>query len=445
MKQYFPGHFRLTDEEYQNLWKDGLFVVDTNILLNMYRYSDTTRTAFMHLLEEISARLWLPHQAAQEYLNNRLTVIKQQEQSYSKAIASIQLLSETLSNSRQHPFVTADNMKSAQETFDSLVSNLTANQQIHTNRYTSDEIQNSILALFTDRTGPPYTEDQTETIFSDGELRYKHKIPPGYKDEQKNAENESLRQRSRRFGDLLFWNQVLDKAKESDTGIILITDDRKEDWWEKHDGRTIGPHPDLVKEFVDKTGQKFAMYQADRFLEKAKEYFQPVDKDVLEEVRALRNKKREKAESRRSAQLAKSHRRKLKLLESYRSLSQVRTQIIDLIDLIRTLEERQAHLRTKSQENEEILAGLPPEDLYGPSGTNMTESQTALNEELTALSGTISRHRSRLTSLMREEAYLVEGVRHYASDQDIRELQHLLSDVGELPPDSFIKHLNSSE
>ena len=54
-------------------------------------------------------------------------------------------------------------------------------------------------------------------------------------------------------------------------------------------GKTLGPRPELVKEFLDKTGNKFYMYQSDRFLEFAAEHFkQDVKPEIVDEVRDLR-------------------------------------------------------------------------------------------------------------------------------------------------------------
>ncbi|WP_437205840.1 hypothetical protein [Planctomicrobium sp. SH664] len=43
MKTLFGHHFRPTEKEFEGLWKNGAIVLDTNILLNPYRYSPMTR------------------------------------------------------------------------------------------------------------------------------------------------------------------------------------------------------------------------------------------------------------------------------------------------------------------------------------------------------------------------------------------------------------------
>jgi hypothetical protein len=65
--------YRLTDENYRRLWDDCFFVLDTNVLLNIYRYSPKLRTGLIDILTKISERIWVPHQVALEYYDNKPT------------------------------------------------------------------------------------------------------------------------------------------------------------------------------------------------------------------------------------------------------------------------------------------------------------------------------------------------------------------------------------
>jgi len=40
------------------------------------------------------------------------------------------------------------------------------------------------------------------------------------------------------FGDWIIWKQVMDHATSAKSPIILVTDDRKEDWWEEENGKS---------------------------------------------------------------------------------------------------------------------------------------------------------------------------------------------------------------
>ena len=291
MKDLFPGHFKETEHDLREVWDTSLFVFDANILLNLYRYSDITTSEFLRILEKLKERAWLPHRAAEEYLNNRLSVIDQQERSYDETTKSISTLKTDLENARQHPFVNESIMEQVKNVFDILCAELQKNKAIHTKRISNDEIKESISNIFENSVGSPYEISKLEEIIVEGEERYKQKIPPGYKDASKSADSDIFLEKCRKYGDLIVWSQVIDKAIETGKGIVLVTDDKKEDWWEKFKGKTVGPRPELVKEFQERTTKSFHMYQADRFLELARENLdEQVSQEIVEEIREVRRR-----------------------------------------------------------------------------------------------------------------------------------------------------------
>lgn len=291
MKDLFPGHFKESEDHIKTVWDSCIFVFDANILLNLYRYSDKNRKEFLNILEDNKDRVWLPNRVAEEYLNNRLTAIDKQESSYDTMISSISSLKKDLENSNQHPFVSSDMMTEVQNTFDMLCNELSANKEVHTKRINDDEIRDKLLEIFSQRVGLPYLNEKLEEIVIEGKLRYQAQIPPGYKDSKKSNSEDTLFERCRPYGDLIVWLQIIDKAKETGKPIILITNDKKEDWWKIFKGKTIGPRPELIKEFKDDVGNDFYMYQPDRFLELARENLnEQVSDNLVEEIREIRRR-----------------------------------------------------------------------------------------------------------------------------------------------------------
>lgn len=289
MKKHFPGHFSPTMSEIKRLWNTCIFAVDANILLNLYRYSDATRKEFLRVLTSIKERLWLPHRAAEEYLENRLTVVSQQEKAYDDTLKTLQNVQNDFKNVRQHPFINEKLMGRLTIVFDQVSKELQQNKQIHSARASQDEIQKDLRALFDDRVGEPFTEEELEAICKEGEERYSKRIPPGFKDGAK-TEDEFTASIHRRFGDFIIWRQLLKMSTEQKKGIIFVNDDKKEDWWYIFKGKTIGPRPELIKEFSDKTESHFYMYQSDLFLELAAQHFkQDIKAESVDEVRELRH------------------------------------------------------------------------------------------------------------------------------------------------------------
>jgi hypothetical protein len=84
MKELFPAYYSLTDDELNTLWKNCLFVLDTNVLLDLYRLPNAASNDLLKILKDpaVSGRLWIPFQAALEYQNNRLRVIGDQINRY---------------------------------------------------------------------------------------------------------------------------------------------------------------------------------------------------------------------------------------------------------------------------------------------------------------------------------------------------------------------------
>jgi hypothetical protein len=77
MKSTFPGYYRPSADEFKALWDEAIFVFDANVLLGLYTYHESTTNEFLDLLDRISERIWMPHQFAFEYQDNRIKKIKE--------------------------------------------------------------------------------------------------------------------------------------------------------------------------------------------------------------------------------------------------------------------------------------------------------------------------------------------------------------------------------
>ncbi|CAK8721647.1 PIN like domain-containing protein [Candidatus Electrothrix laxa] len=361
MKDLFPGYFKESQENLREIWDSCIFVFDANILLNLYRYSDTTRNEFLGLIEKIKDRVWLPHRAAEEYLNNRLSVIDQQERSYDSTIKSIESLKSDLDNARQHPFVSNKIMSKFDSVVRALREELSQNKEVHTQRISNDEIKDSISQIFENRVGSPFEKEKLEQLIIEGEERYKQKIPPGFKDGSKSTDSEVFTERCRRFGDLIVWKQVLEHSIETNKGIVLVTDDKKEDWWEKFKGKTIGPLPELVKEFKEHANNTFHMYQADRFLELARENLgEQVSPEIVEEIREVM--RRDKIAFRKRQKFEILNRQENKFNHTVRELELSRHQMMKYEKEMLLLEEKRHMLEAERMELRKYRENFPEDE-----------------------------------------------------------------------------------
>lgn len=281
MRSVFVGYFRPTQNEFSELWSNCVFVVDANVLLNLYRYSNATRQELEKALIAIKERAFIPHQAAKEFLRNRLSVTAGQAGEYTKTISALNSLLATLSNKDRHPFLPDAELPKLQSYSEELIAILEEQQKSLLNKLSEDEILTFVESLFAGKTGLPFDAEKLDAIVKEGEDRYKREIHPGYKDSKKDSDNDQYR----KYGDLIVWKQIIDFAKSNSKPVIFITDDKKEDWWLEQSGRTIGPRSEIIEEFNANTKQKFWMYTVDKFIqESAKASQTEVSDEVIEEI-----------------------------------------------------------------------------------------------------------------------------------------------------------------
>ncbi|SDR15697.1 PIN domain-containing protein [Pseudovibrio sp. Tun.PSC04-5.I4] len=286
MKNQFKGHFSTSDAGLKKVWKEGVFVFDANVLLNFYRYSEGTRKQFLGLLKKECKRCWLPEQCGAEYLSRRLKVISDQVKKYTEVSSKLEGLQTEFDGQKGHPFLESDSLKGLKKTITDLKSELSQSEKDVTGWINEDPIKEAIAEIFEGRVGEPLTGDELEKVFSEGEDRYERKIPPGYMDANKSPNAKTIEDKKRKFGDLLFWKQILAMAKADKKPIILITDDNKEDWWLSANGRTVGPRPELLGEFCSETEQEMLIYTPFRFLELAKKNLgEKITSTAIEEVK----------------------------------------------------------------------------------------------------------------------------------------------------------------
>ena len=294
MLEQFKGFIGYTEEEFKDLWEKAIFVVDTNILINFYKYTSKESTkSLLDILKKLKEndRLWIPHQVALEYFFNYEDNMYKQNEGYDLLEKDLKKLKEeakkTLSTVKsKHPYIMTDKFKFFIDEMEQ--SNMKLQEMIKEeiqNLPDSNTIQQDLLSLLNGIVGGPYSQEKIDAIEKEGKDRYQHNIPPGFKD--KTDDKQGYRtygefRYQQLYGDLIVWNQLIEKAKTEDNPkpIIYITEDRKEDWWEKDKGQIKRPHPQLMQEFINKTNQKFYMYRTDNFVRKAIEY---LGYDVTEE------------------------------------------------------------------------------------------------------------------------------------------------------------------
>src|ERR1700694_3069009 len=263
MKTLFAGYYRPTKEEFDELWKSCVFVFDASVLLDLYRSTAKTREVLLSIFEKIKDRIWIAHQAAWEYQENRLDVIAKERELYSELRETLNgLVKSVQQKMHNHAVESAEKIKEELErATKKIIAIIDQGASDHPDLIASDHIRDKITELFNGRVGKKLDEKRLASIYQEGPKRYEQKIPPGYKDAEKGG--------TRQFGDLVIWNEILEQARSTKRPMIFRTSDTKEDWWWKQGQFTIGPRPELVQEMTTFADQRFYMYNVERFLEEA--------------------------------------------------------------------------------------------------------------------------------------------------------------------------------
>jgi len=286
MRSLFPEFYLPTDAEFEDLWQRCLFAFDANVLLNFYFYSRPTTKTFTTVLRLLKSRLWLPYQAGLEYQRNRVAVISKVVKSYAEADKTVESLLALIQSKSQPPFL---KKKLSDKLVDALLdagSDIEGTLEDLKELVKTDSIRDELDELFGGKVGARFDNGRLQAIYGEGKTRYKDRVPPGYKDEKDKPGNEM-------FGDLVIWKELIEKAKAEHCPVIFVTDDGKEDWWHIHEGRTLGPRPELLREFTAETGEQCYLYNSESFLRFADQHLSAhVDAAALNELGDVRERDR---------------------------------------------------------------------------------------------------------------------------------------------------------
>lgn len=303
MKSIFYGYYPPTPEEYGKLWKDGVIVLDTNVLLELYRLPSSAREELISALESLKERLWIPHQVALEFQRKRITVIATERNSTEEALNStkksvedIKTQIEKLQIDKRGLGLKSKTLLTELENVDKqLQKSITTAHHAQLDISSSDPIRQRIDELFKNRVGTgPTNQEDLDNLVADGEDRYMKQIPPGFADADKGKNpNEATFifdhiKYERKFGDLILWRQLIQHIKITNKKhVLFITKDNKGDWWWKEKEKTVGPHPELIREINREAGvELFWMYSISTFTEHANKYASAaISKESVAEIK----------------------------------------------------------------------------------------------------------------------------------------------------------------
>ncbi len=247
-----------------------IIVLDNCSLLDLYRYSPDTSKSLLKVYREGIENIWLPQQVFNEFTKHYEERHNAQFNQFKKIATEVKINTQKLETSLNKPFFDAKKFFYPQ--VDDLEN--TVREKLTQLSSISTEYQGRIQSqigesfeyfhqnnpkIFIDelssngKIGPGFTKIEKIHIFSEGDIRFRLKYPPGYMDEKEKDKSDVTK--TNKFGDLVLWKEILKKAKEDQRPILFVTSDVKEDWWElDNQGKITNMHPFLVEEFTSETG-----------------------------------------------------------------------------------------------------------------------------------------------------------------------------------------------
>lgn len=314
MKEKFRHYYQPNEDVLKMTLNEAMVVLDTNVLLDFYSFGEQTKNDYYKVLGSYKAKnqIWLPHQVGFEFFENRIGIITKQLNQYDNIITYIEStekkISELSNTSPSHSHLDFSQIASDYAVkVRPLKSKIERLKKNHPDYLVHDKVLDEIQNIYDDDlVGSEYDDVRLDEIIAAGEKRYEKNIPPGYEDKDK-KESATEPSRNRKYGDLIMWMQIIDKARDIDKPVVLVTNDAKDDWVQMaKGGRKLGAKPALKREMLKECNVDFVLLSSDEFLDASRRLQGlTVDEDSVKEVK----KYRELAVERTDAALLRRDRR----------------------------------------------------------------------------------------------------------------------------------------
>lgn len=298
MKEIFKEFYSEYKIDFNKLQDDTVVVFDTNSLLNIYRYSQNTSNKFIEAIKKINKNIWIPYQVGLEFNLNRKKIMKELQDApldFQNNIESnlnkfknqvTNLINQYVIKSTDAKGIKSTLVKQLEESCANFTETFVLKQtkELLNLVNTDTDYLDSLVDLLNGKVGCSYDQKRIDEIVAEGKNRYLLEIPPGYEDiKDKQGKYRSFNGITYplEYGDLIFWYQILDKAKEEHIKkVVLITDDNKPDWWYFIDKQNnLGPRAELKNEIIRYSNAELIMINSNSFIQQIEE----TERDIVEE------------------------------------------------------------------------------------------------------------------------------------------------------------------
>lgn len=301
-----------SDGDRRAFFTDALIVLDTNVLLDLYRYTSGARNQVLAALRLVKLRLWLPYRVGSEFIRGRRGVVADRTEKLQKAKTQLdrpfreawKSVQEALDEVKglldrfaadEHGQAELDElineegfkqlMEPWRDKLNERIDELKNSQDIKlkdiVNGY--DPILPEVAALYESRFAPsPDATELRRHIEHALGYRYPNKIPPGYLDAGKPTPIQAA-------GDYLIWEEVIShvQAQPGQGRVLFVSGDTKPDWYQPARSATepLRPWPSLIDEFRARTGAELLIIETRAFFEGVSEFLDaPITATTVDEI-----------------------------------------------------------------------------------------------------------------------------------------------------------------
>ncbi|WP_199571106.1 PIN-like domain-containing protein [Streptomyces murinus] len=262
------------DAERSAFFNDGVIVLDTNVLLSLYEYTETSRKEVLSALEQTAGRLWMPYQVGLEFVRGRRSTLESRKRALADAASEVnkKLMAarKAIVEAKKVVCTQLDKYARAQQeiaALDALVADSGVDTHLDVYRHefkrhldmlkadhglalnsadAEDPILRRIAKLYGKSIGEQPDDDILRKRLEEATaFRFPNKIPPGFSDSDKDTPLKSA-------GDFLLWEELIAHVRQlppSGRRVLFVSNDTKEDWYEQGSGSSSSrPWPSLVDE-----------------------------------------------------------------------------------------------------------------------------------------------------------------------------------------------------
>lgn len=151
LRNIINEYIELSTHEKDELWNTAIFVFDTNVFLNLYRYSKNTREILLSAMDQLKDRIWMPYHIALEMMERRYEVIFETIERYDKLTGQANVFLLTCSKALRKKNEDEEMVELKNYIYDWLSKD--ENKNVLVSNPIEDSILEQILVLFDNRTG----------------------------------------------------------------------------------------------------------------------------------------------------------------------------------------------------------------------------------------------------------------------------------------------------